>query len=972
MEEDIQTNIRKIIATIDNEKKSYSIDVDDSTTFYEFKKILSSAAHLLKNNFQIYHKGQEYANEYDDNSIKELFPELKTINLSIKTKNDINEIEDELVSVKFNIKIPCEKHIEKYKVLYCFTCNKSICTDCSNLTEEHINHIIEEKSHYIAPAKLLINNVFSNANIFKANSKLSKYSDSINFRAELNIKIFDNLKKLIKNIEDKFNSCLEFFSINEDLTEKNTNYNIELLKNYYIEYFIKLKNDIEMKNILLDDEIFLTVYQKLKEIEKYKNEYLKLNMEKYEKLNALLNPFIEQINKFSNNIKNNFEQILNKDIYDIFINNIEENIVKLIEKEKISDLMFNNISVQRKSLIRTSTGVFNQNNNKRKNIINLYEKKEIEFNNKNEKILFQKNDANSISKNKNIKINLGYEISEISGINNDINNNLNNEKQNKTEQICLKDINIQNFEGKEDLKIKEHNQDIIKEEKVVLQDNNKYIITSINNIQTNIINKNIKNNISNNSKKIIDPEMNILPLKKISLSSLIKNDISNKINCLAKNDASLFKKDSSQKNINQTYNNFAMNNNIKKNNNINYMNSNLILYYHEGETSEENINDINKPNHQNKNEEKNQISINLSNNNLISILNKELNKREEEPIKNNINKNKLKIDIKINKDNSEKNINKIKKEEKNEFNNNILFKNIDQTHVNIDSKPLFLCIYPIFNTNYILGAFKDEKTEKFKVDFEQAFNKQDIQLKEFAQGGAYSNSGKYLFISGGQEKQIGIGQIFLRITINENDKKVKMVKMPMMNFSHWNHSMISYENYIFSLGGYFSNKCELFNLKTLRWEKIASFNYEERQRAILAIHNNYLYAFMGYNRFEILDTVERINISNIFINKWENINISNEYDLNLKFYGSGVCYHGNKLYFIGGKVGHGEEENDYKTEIYCFNFESMGFNDCEIAFSGKLNFIENKFHYFDEDNFGNFTCVNNGCLATINVSSLSQ
>ena len=32
-------NIRKIITTIENEKKSYSIDVDELTTFYEFKKI---------------------------------------------------------------------------------------------------------------------------------------------------------------------------------------------------------------------------------------------------------------------------------------------------------------------------------------------------------------------------------------------------------------------------------------------------------------------------------------------------------------------------------------------------------------------------------------------------------------------------------------------------------------------------------------------------------------------------------------------------------------------------------------------------------------------------------------------------------------------------------------------------------------------------------------------------------------------
>ena len=53
MEEE-QVNIKKIITTIDNDK-SYSIDVDETTTFSEFKKILAGAAHLLKNCFRIYY-----------------------------------------------------------------------------------------------------------------------------------------------------------------------------------------------------------------------------------------------------------------------------------------------------------------------------------------------------------------------------------------------------------------------------------------------------------------------------------------------------------------------------------------------------------------------------------------------------------------------------------------------------------------------------------------------------------------------------------------------------------------------------------------------------------------------------------------------------------------------------------------------------------------------------------------------------
>ena len=90
--EEQTTNIIKVITTIENENKSYSIDIDDTLTFYEFKKILSGAARLLKNTYHIFHEGQEYTNEYDYNTMKEIFPDLKKIiNLTIKVIKDIDE-----------------------------------------------------------------------------------------------------------------------------------------------------------------------------------------------------------------------------------------------------------------------------------------------------------------------------------------------------------------------------------------------------------------------------------------------------------------------------------------------------------------------------------------------------------------------------------------------------------------------------------------------------------------------------------------------------------------------------------------------------------------------------------------------------------------------------------------------------------------------------------------------------------------
>jgi N-acetylneuraminic acid mutarotase len=134
--------------------------------------------------------------------------------------------------------------------------------------------------------------------------------------------------------------------------------------------------------------------------------------------------------------------------------------------------------------------------------------------------------------------------------------------------------------------------------------------------------------------------------------------------------------------------------------------------------------------------------------------------------------------------------------------------------------------------------------------------------------------------------------------------------------------MIATDNYIFVIGGYNSNKCEAFNLRTLKWEALPDLNSPERQYPILAVLGDYLYAFMGHTQFGVLDTVERIYIKTIGSNKWENVKVSNPNKVNMGFYGAGVFIANNKLYFIGGKVGLGDDDSDYKSEIYSFKYEN--------------------------------------------------
>ena len=86
MEEDDTIIIQVIFKFEDG--RLYNFDVDYTTTFYETRKILSNAAHILKNCFTVYHEGQEYSSEYDQQPIQKIFPTLKKNRIFTETKKD--------------------------------------------------------------------------------------------------------------------------------------------------------------------------------------------------------------------------------------------------------------------------------------------------------------------------------------------------------------------------------------------------------------------------------------------------------------------------------------------------------------------------------------------------------------------------------------------------------------------------------------------------------------------------------------------------------------------------------------------------------------------------------------------------------------------------------------------------------------------------------------------------------------------
>ena len=267
-------------------------------------------------------------------------------------------------------------------------------------------------------------------------------------------------------------------------------------------------------------------------------------------------------------------------------------------------------------------------------------------------------------------------------------------------------------------------------------------------------------------------------------------------------------------------------------------------------------------------------------------------------------------------------------------------------------------MYPVFKTNMIKGSVDKNTVKEIKLKFPG-------EITEFVQGGAYANYENNLYFTGGQEYIKDAGKLFLMV--GPSDKLYNVVKLPDMKYPHWNHSMIADKGKIYVIGGYGSNKCEMYDLSSNSWSEMPDLIEKERQRSMLYIDNNFLYCFMGKSQSAILSTVERINLDNISAG-WESIIVDTEKGItNLKFYGAGIIKNNNsnKIYFIGGKKEKRNKEEVFKRSIYEFCFDNYKMTKSEFKIENDLVFVENILFPMDEGDCGNFINVGNGFLISM-------
>ena len=318
--------IIKAIFIVDKDRR-YSFDVNQTITIANLKRIITAAA-ALGRGFKLFHEGTEYTHN-DPDSLEMLFPNLDVVvfDLSIDY-NSIDEL-DELIKLKLTYKY-CPIHYSKYPYFYCYTCGKSICSECVK-SGLHNNHDFKEKYDYLQSSHNLVQQLFRNLNegVNKVDEKiLLQLKDKISFR------YFDSLVKMVKKIESKLIQLIDEFIRRNESHINVVRKNMTELKNNIEEGLDDLKDKISIEDMMLDEEIFLTFDKKYRDIASEKNKILG-DIESYNQFKQQLKILDESVDNIYQEIYAFLDKYLTSDIYNKISEKIESVDILPVSKKDI-------------------------------------------------------------------------------------------------------------------------------------------------------------------------------------------------------------------------------------------------------------------------------------------------------------------------------------------------------------------------------------------------------------------------------------------------------------------------------------------------------------------------------------------------------------------------------------------------------------------------------------------------------------
>ena len=330
-----QDYLPKIIKTIFilDKNRRYSFDVNQNITIRNVKKMIDAAANLGRAHIRIFHNGTEYT-QNDEDTLDFLFPTLEVIIFNLGISADSIDVYDDFISLKLNQEY-CPLHFSKYPYFYCYTCGKSICSECV-FSNAHNGHNYKEKYDYLQSGQELVAQLFKDLN---DNIKEGDDQFTLELKNKIRIQFFSQLKKMVEEIEKKLVEVIDEFI-------KRNKKNIEIVKNNMInlrkhcgEGLDELKDKICIEDMMLDEEIFLTFDKKFRDIESEKNKIFK-DIEEYKQFTKQLKIIADSVEKIYNEIYSFLDKYLTSDIYMKIMKEIDKiDIVPLSKKDILYRLL---------------------------------------------------------------------------------------------------------------------------------------------------------------------------------------------------------------------------------------------------------------------------------------------------------------------------------------------------------------------------------------------------------------------------------------------------------------------------------------------------------------------------------------------------------------------------------------------------------------------------------------------------------
>ena len=339
-----QPLIRKAQFILPNER-IYTLEFDNNIQMQELKLMIQKAAHLKRRNFHLFSNGEEYT-QYNTEIFGSLFPNQDLVIFTLELgKDDDNILENELI---LQTNSACNLHPDKFLLYYCFTCGNSICSDCFNIGT-HKNHIIQDKCFYLLPSKYLVDKIFINWSQ-KPYEDFNISEDLSEFKKKMNSIMFQELFNMLKKIQEKCNKLIDEYNQVNITSLNNIRNSVRDIKISCIKILDELKDEIGIKNIIKNEDIFIEFDKIYKELGKTQNEQFQKNLNNFNELNKNISILVQNLIK---QIYSNIYKTLN----DILIDNQYENIQNQINNKLIKpyeEINNNIIKKKRNTIINTN------------------------------------------------------------------------------------------------------------------------------------------------------------------------------------------------------------------------------------------------------------------------------------------------------------------------------------------------------------------------------------------------------------------------------------------------------------------------------------------------------------------------------------------------------------------------------------------------------------------------------------------